>query len=167
MIRAPSVTAGEEEVMPFTLRSASFEDGQEIPETYTGDGRNQPPSLEWSGAPEETRGYALIVHDPDAPKGDLTHWVVADIPADQDHIPEGASPPPAPALEGENDFGEMGYAGPRPPRGHGKHNYLFELFALDTPALPVRGVPNREILEQAMSGHVLAVARCRGTYERK
>ncbi|MFL5512756.1 MAG: YbhB/YbcL family Raf kinase inhibitor-like protein, partial [Gemmatimonadales bacterium] len=38
-----------------------------IPLKYTRDGQNVSPPLEWHDAPEQTRSYALVVEDPDAP----------------------------------------------------------------------------------------------------
>src|SRR6266704_1391227 len=116
--------------MALTLRSNAFDDGGGIPVRFTCDGANDSPSLAWEGAPDGTQGFALIVHDPDAPRGDFTHWVVFDIPLGVDRFDEGAAPIQT-SLEGANDFGNVGYGGPCPPPGHGPHHYIFELYALD------------------------------------
>lgn len=53
--------------MAFTLRCSAFEDGKEIPSEYTCEGIDVSPELTWSGAPEGTKTFALVVDDPDAP----------------------------------------------------------------------------------------------------
>lgn len=45
--------------MNFLLNSPAFTDGSPIPARYTHDGEDVSPPLEWSGAPEGTRGYVL------------------------------------------------------------------------------------------------------------
>src|SRR2546421_213856 len=44
-------------------------------------GGNISPALGWSGAPEGTESFALLVHDPDAPTGGAGwwHWLVINI----------------------------------------------------------------------------------------
>src|SRR6266851_10213349 len=46
-------------------------------------GGNISPALGWSGAPADTKSFALLVHDPDAPTGGAAcwHWVVVNISA--------------------------------------------------------------------------------------
>lgn len=143
------------------LTSTAFADGAEIPVKYTGDGAGVSPPLVWSFLPEGTRSLALIVHDPDAPSGDFTHWVAWDIDPEPGGLNEDA---PAPA-EGANGRGETGYMGPSPPPGHGPHRYFHDLLALDT-ELDLQPGASREQLEGALDGHVLAKAQLVGTYER-
>ena len=59
----------------FQLTSIAFNDAQPIPRKYSCEGDNLSPPLDWSAPPEGTRSLALVVHDPDAPIGDFTHWL--------------------------------------------------------------------------------------------
>jgi Raf kinase inhibitor-like YbhB/YbcL family protein len=143
------------------LTSPAFDDGEPIPEKYTADGEGTSPRLTWNYVPEGTRSMALIVHDPDAPSGDFTHWLAWNIDPGSGGLEEGV---PAPG-QGTHGFGRPGYAGPSPPPGHGPHRYFFRLYALDT-ELDLEHGAAREQLENEMEGHVLAEAQLMGSYER-
>jgi Raf kinase inhibitor-like YbhB/YbcL family protein len=145
----------------FQLTSIAFNDAQPIPRKYSCEGDNLSPPLDWSAPPEGTRSLALIVHDPDAPIGDFTHWLAWNIDPLDGGLEEGAHPP----AEGTSGFGENGYGGPCPPAGDGAHRYQHELFALDT-MLDLEPESSRDQLEDAMEGHVLGGAELVGTYER-
>ena len=150
--------------MTFTLSSRAFAAGDAIPKTFTCEGQNVSPELQWSDAPSNTHGFALIVDDPDAPAGVFTHWVLFDIPADYQELAEGTT---SIGVAGKNDFGRSGYAGPCPPRGRGPHRYYLTLYALDVASLKLRaGVTRREV-EAALRSHILAQAQYMGRYERK
>ena len=142
------------------VTSSAFSDGGAIPGRHTCDGDDISPPLAWSGAPEGTAAYALIVDDPDA-RGWI-HWLAADIPADQSGLDEGASGTDA-GIEGRNDFRRTGYGGPCPPSG--THRYAFEVFALSEPLGLATGFSADE-LRSAMEGKVLDSGRLTGTYER-
>ncbi|MCS7312501.1 MAG: YbhB/YbcL family Raf kinase inhibitor-like protein [Acidobacteria bacterium] len=151
------------------LSSRSFQDQQAIPTRFTCDGTDTSPHLAWSEAPAGTQSFVLIMDDPDAPVGTFTHWVVYDIPAHQTELPEGF-PKQADVggvKQGVNDFRRVGYGGPCPPKGHGRHRYFFKLYALDVPTLGLPGGARRTEVEARMRGHVLAEAQCMGTYERR
>ena len=143
------------------LTSTVFGEGDPIPRKYSCEGENVSPPLAWSNLPDGTRSLALIVHDPDAPPGDFTHWVGWGIDSGAGELGEGVPPP----VEGANGRGDDTYMGPCPPPGHGPHRYVHELFALDTEPDLERG-SSREQLEDAMDGHVLGGAELIGTYER-
>jgi len=100
---------------------------------------------------------ALIVTDPDAPGRTFVHWVLYDLPAGAQSLPEGLPTQyqlPDGSRQGRNDFGNLGYGGPCPP-GHSPHHYVFTLYALDAKLnLPVGAT--RAQVEAAMQGHVLA-----------
>jgi Raf kinase inhibitor-like YbhB/YbcL family protein len=152
--------------MAFTLRSSAFSEGGSIPSRYTCDGSDDSPPLEWGGMPEDPMSFALIMHDPDAPSGDFTHWVVFDIPPGVDHFPEAAAPIQT-ALEGSNDFGTVGYRGPCPPPGHGPHRYIFELYALDEYHIGLGEGASRQDVERKIQQHLLARTQLTGVYERQ
>ncbi len=154
-----------------TLKSPAFGPNETIPRKYTGDGEDASPPLSWSGAPAGAKQLVLIVDDPDAPTpSPWVHWVLYAIPADTTSLPEGITPslrvsqPPG-LLQGKNSWGKVGYGGPAPPRGHGRHRYFFKLYALNAP-LSVEPGLSKEALLKAMSGHVLAEGELIGTYER-
>jgi hypothetical protein len=154
-----------------TLESPSFKNGGEIPTRHTCEGANTSPELSWSGAPEATKSFALIVDDPDAPdpaapRMTWVHWVLYDIPANVKSLPEHVTSAnlPAGTREGTNDWKRTGWGGPCPPIG--RHRYFHKLYALDA-LLGDLGRPTRAELEQAMQGHILARVEVMGTYQKR
>ncbi|GAB4371625.1 MAG: YbhB/YbcL family Raf kinase inhibitor-like protein [Deltaproteobacteria bacterium] len=159
----PQSTLGEELPMShLVLTSPAFSHNGMIPAKYTCDGADVNPPLSIDGVPEKAKSLALIVDDPDAPRGTWVHWVVWNIPADTRVIPEGTVPPGA--LQGTNDFGSRKYGGPCPPSG--THRYFFKLYALDAPLALPPGATKAQV-EKAMSGHLLGKAETVGLYRRK
>jgi Raf kinase inhibitor-like YbhB/YbcL family protein len=146
------------------VTSPAFSEGQPIPRKYTGEGEDRSPPLKWDAPPEKTRSLALLVEDPDAPKGTFTHWVLFNLPADTRELPAGAGAGKLPegAVQGTNDFGKTGYNGPKPPGGKA-HRYYFKVFALDT-KLDLDSKARRRQVAEAMRGHVLAEGSLMGTY---
>lgn len=156
---------GKEDSMTFTLVSSSFEQGQMIPAQYTCDSKNISPKLSWSNPPAKTKSFVLICTDPDAHPL-WTHWVVYNIPANVDELPEDLSKDeklPDGTLQGLNDFRRAGYGGPCPPSG--THRYFFKLYALDI-TLDLSPKETRQQIENAMKGHILAQTELMGTYQR-
>ena len=153
--------------MALSIRSSAFEPGSRIPQNYTCDGRDVSPPLRWTGAPQGTAGFALICDDPDAAMGGWVHWVVYNIPADTDRLPEALSASErleSGALQGGNDFGKIGYGGPCPPRGK-PHRYFFRLYALDGQLSGAAGLTKKALLNQ-MKGHILETSEFYGLYGR-
>jgi Raf kinase inhibitor-like YbhB/YbcL family protein len=149
---------------PFTLTSASFEDGGMIPTECTCEGVDQSPALAWAGAPGQTRSFALIMDDPDAPSGLFTHWLLFDIPATVQTLDSGQ---PVVGIAGVNDFQEPDYRGPCPPVGDEAHGYRFTLYALDVPSLGLSQRATRREVEGSLRDHVLGQAQLRGRYGRR
>ncbi len=152
--------------MSLKLIISAFPERGAIPKLYTCEGADVSPALEWSGAPENTGSYALILDDPDAPAGTWTHWLLWDIPKSTSALPQGFKPGST-GVSGTNDSGKLGYGGPCPPRGHGGHRYFFHLYALSAPSLELRAGARRAEVEKALKGHILAEASYMGRYERR
>lgn len=142
------------------ISSPAFEDGAMIPSDYTCDADNINPPFVISDIPEGTKSLALIMDDPDAPRGTFTHWLMWNMPSDTKAIDEndwleGAE-------QGLNDGGELGYMGPCPPEG--AHHYHFKLYALDS-MLNLPGDVSKEKLEKAIEEKVIEKAELVGMYK--
>jgi Raf kinase inhibitor-like YbhB/YbcL family protein len=148
------------------LTTSSFQ-GSQIPSKFTCDGEEASPQLAWSAPPAGTASFALLVTDPDAPRGVFTHWVLYNLSATTRSLPEGVPRQgqlAEAALQGRNTSGSLGYKGPCPPGGS-PHHYIFTLYALDARLnLPVGAT--RAQVEEAMQGHILARAELIGLYRR-
>lgn len=153
-------------VAAMEIASPAFPEGQPIPDKYTGHGNDVSPPLQWSGAPPQTKSFALICDDPDAPMGTFTHWVIYNLPATNtavsENIPKTETLPDG-SQQGKNSFDNVGYNGPAPPPGK-PHHYYFTLYALDT-MLNLAPGSNKDDLLHAMDKHVLAVGELIGTYQ--
>jgi Raf kinase inhibitor-like YbhB/YbcL family protein len=110
-----------------TVSSAAFAAGGTIPRRFTCAGEDLSPPLRWSGVPEGTAGVALVVDDPDAPRGTYVHWVVVGIDPATERLAEGAVP--AGARQLPNSAGKAAWTGPCPPGGPA-HHYRFTVYAL-------------------------------------
>ena len=146
-----------------TLNSPAFEFGAKIPIRFTADAENPvSPPLEWTEPPERTQSLALIVEDPDAPGfKPFIHYLAWDLAPTAAKLGEGERPP----FIGRNAFGQCEWLPHDPPTGHGPHEYIFQLFALNIPINLATGAARDELLEE-MRGHVRSVALLAGTYER-
>jgi Raf kinase inhibitor-like YbhB/YbcL family protein len=148
------------------LTSSSFEADAAIPAKYTCDGEDVSPALAWNDPPAATKGFALVMDDPDAPNKTVVHWVIYDIPAATRKLPEGvAKDPKLPdgSLQGKNSHGKTGYSGPCPPHG-AVHHYFFKLYALDKSTGLKPGATKAQ-LEAAIKGRILAKAQLIGRFE--
>ena len=152
--------AQELNVADLKLTSTAFHHHERIPDRHSSDGEDVSPELMWSGAPDGTQAFAIVVHDPDAPLVDgFTHWVAYGIPGDANMLPEGGGD----AVQGVNSMGKTGFNGPAPPAGHGTHHYYFWIYALDEDLDLAPGLDRRALLE-AIEDHVIEQARLVGTF---
>ncbi len=130
-----------------TLTSPDIKEGgaianEQVFKGFGCSGDNISPALAWSGAPANTKSFALTIYDPDAPTGSgWWHWVVYNIPAGTSSLPKDAGDVskglmPKGAIQSRTDFGSTGYGGPCPPPGDKPHRYQITIFAVDVDQLP-------------------------------
>ena len=103
----------------------------------------------------------------DAPVGVWVHWVMWNIPAESNGLPENIPPKsqlPDGSRQGISDFHRPGYGGPCPPSG--THRYYFKIYALDV-TLDLAGTSTKQDLLDAMKGHILAEGQLVGKYKRQ
>lgn len=125
-------------------------------------GDNVSPDLRWRNAPAGTKSFALIVHDPDAPRaGGMDHWILYDVPVTKTQLRAGESIPAK--QSGTNGTGTTGYYGPCPPAGK-IHHYMFTLYALDVASLDASTPLTARELKSRIAHHVLAIATLTGLY---
>jgi Raf kinase inhibitor-like YbhB/YbcL family protein len=148
--------------LAFPFHSTAFEDGGVIPDKYTQQGSMYvSPELNWQGAPQGTRSFALLVHDPDVglhhSPDDVLHWLIFNIPGTATGLPEGLPKQgnlPDGAVQPKGTGGIQGYMGPGAGVTQPYHHYLFELYALDT-MLSLGPDSTRDAFLKAIDGHVL------------
>jgi Raf kinase inhibitor-like YbhB/YbcL family protein len=141
----------------FTLQSPAFENGQEMAQKYGKRAQNISPPLEWDGAPEGTRSFALAFVDIHPVARDYVHWLVGDISPQLNSLLEGAG-------GGRNSgFVEVKpYVGPFPPSG--THDYQFTLYALRTDRLGVRPGATLQQFRQAAEQNSLGTVTLIGKF---
>jgi Raf kinase inhibitor-like YbhB/YbcL family protein len=147
------------------ISSPAFADGAAIGREFSCDGAGGSPPLSWSDVPEGTKSFALIVADPDAPRGTFYHWVIFNLPAATRTLAAGVAK--TDTLAGGGDQGlngarRIGYTPACPPRGPA-HHYHFKLYALDS-TLALQPGATAQAVEAATSGHVLASAELVGIF---
>lgn len=150
------------------LSSQAFKPGDLIPVKYTCDGEDISIPLTWSKPRSQPKSFVVIMDDPDAPMGTFTHWVLYNIPPTITSLPEGIpkQKETPQGLQGINDFGEVGYGGPCPPRTHQPHRYFIRLYALDA-VLDLKGGARVDDVKTAMNNHIIETAELMGRYGRK
>lgn len=161
----------------FVLRSPDFKDGEKLPQAHVhsamgAGGSNISPELEWSGAPPGTQSFAITMYDPDAPTGSgFWHWILYNIPGSETRLPQGAGVPasaslPVGAVQGRTDFGEHAYGGAAPPPGHGRHRYVFTIYALNTKSMELPAEASAAFVGFNIHFAKIAEARLTAWFER-
>src|SRR5712691_210261 len=113
--------------MAFKLRSSAFGPGGEIPIRYTCDGSEVSPPLRWTDPPQSTKGFALIVADPDDVMGVSVHWVLYGVPVPVRELSEGVPRQGTVAgvgTQGLNDLGGTGYEDRKSTRLNSSHSQI-------------------------------------------
>lgn len=152
---------------PMRLVSTDISDGKMLAAKYTcaAGADAVSPALQWMQPPRGTASFTLIVHDmePRPRKGvdDILHWMVWNMPAGANSLPEGVSAASADLPDGSHQTngnagqgGNFGYRPPCPPQDVPvAHHYAFELFALDQ-KLDLPATATRADVMKAMDGHI-------------
>jgi Raf kinase inhibitor-like YbhB/YbcL family protein len=160
--------SSNKKVITMKLTSTAFQDGAFIPDTFTCKGANISPPLLWSGMPAGTKSFAVTCEDPDALVGVWIHWVMYNIPPDKTGLDQQVVPKqtlPDGSVQGTNDFGDIGYSGPCPPKDT-PHRYYFKVYALDT-TFNLTGKVTKQVLDEKMTDHIIGQGQLIGKYERK
>ncbi|MFT3712440.1 MAG: YbhB/YbcL family Raf kinase inhibitor-like protein [Archangium sp.] len=154
-------------VPSFTLASRELKPGEPI---SRGD---VSPHLTWSGAPPDTKSFALTMFDADAPTpSGFWHWAVMGIPPSVSTLERGAGAAngtllPRGAVQLPNDARVASFIGVAPPAGHGPHRYFIVVHALDVETLPIPNEGTPAYLSFLMLKHTLARATLVVTAETK
>ena len=151
----------------FTVTSDVLKYGGGFPVKYTCDGKNLSPPLKWFGFKKLGTSFVLIMYDPDAPKGIFYHWLLYNIPEGISELPEGI--PGKEVInglgtQGVNDFGELGYGGPCPPKGE-KHRYVILVLHLSKKIQFKPGLTANELLN-IVKGNVVEYGKLLVYYQR-
>lgn len=121
--------------------------------------------LQITGAPDGTVCYAIYMDDPDARPlcgYNWVHWMAVNI--HDSSIPEDFSRTAQDiAVQGKNDNGTIGYAGPTPPDKD--HTYVITVYALDAELTLSEGFSKADFTK-TIQGHVLATATLEGVYKK-
>jgi Raf kinase inhibitor-like YbhB/YbcL family protein len=141
------------------ITSPAFSEGGMIPKQYSRDGGDKSPPLHIEDVPDKAKSLVLIMDDPDAPTGTFNHWLLFNVSPSTKEIHEDG--PPVMATQGRNDYGDIGYGGPKPPSG--EHRYFFRLYALNT-VLPLSRGVKREDVTKAIQGNIIDEDELMGRY---
>lgn len=118
-----------------------------IPSTYTCDGKNTWPTLEWETVPSGSEELLIFVMNVQPVEGRLFFdWAVAGIDPSTQRIEAGKLPPGA--VQGQNGFGKRGYE-ICPPKGSAE-TYIFTLYAIPTQLSPRQGFDSHALREEAL-----------------
>lgn len=155
----------------FKLSSETIKNNETLPNeqvlnAFGCTGGNISPDLKWEGAPAGTKSFALLVHDPDAPRAfGWWHWLIINIPSTINEIKKGEKLAP-PAIETITDFNTTGYGGACPPVGHGVHHYNFTIHALDVEKIDADKNTDPNEIEKLVKAHSIAHSTITALYQR-
>ena len=170
---APDTAGGVFQLASPDLKPGGTIAREQVFDSFGCTGQNVSPALEWSGAPRETKSFALLVHDPDAPTGGAGwwHWLVHDIPATTNQLAKGAGKVggqalPSGARHATTDYGTAGYGGPCPPPGDKPHRYVFTVYALGVDKLDVPPGATASLVGFMVNANALGKASITAMYGR-
>lgn len=161
----------------FKLSSTEIKANSMMPKSFEFNGfgcsgENKSPALKWSGAPKDTKSFAVTVYDPDAPTGSgWWHWVVTNIPADVAELPSNSgalnsTSLPKGVVQGRNDYGMAAWGGACPPQGNKPHRYIFTVYALKIDKLDIPADASAALTGYMIHANTLGKANFTAKYGR-
>ena len=156
----------------FFVDSPAFADNAMLPVDFAGPGvclgKNVSPPLRWSGAPRETKSFAVLVSDADGGRGlGSVHWVAYGISPATTALPAGFGSNPSSAYVGGTNSRKLTtYFGPCSRPGDAPHHYVITVIALDLPPGALAIGLTREGFLSAAQGHALTSSSLVVRYER-
>jgi phosphatidylethanolamine-binding protein (PEBP) family uncharacterized protein len=148
----------------FVLTSPAFAEGDPLPDAFNGNGEGATPPLEWTGVPEGTKSFALVMDHIDRDNYLKTYWNLYNIPAEVRSLPKG--------VKGLGTIGatwkrDQAYVPPHS-AGGGKQTYTLHLYALSVvPELDAnQGPVTREALLKQIEPFILDSSDLNVTYQR-
>ena len=130
-------------------------------------GKNVAPAISWTGAPAETKSFAILMNDPDAAMGrGGNHWIIYDIPPNAKGLERGAAAGASTFVGGDSGIGKLAYHGPCAEPGAKPHHFLFMIYALDLPVGTLAPGLTEEEFRKKIAGHNVAEASIVTRYER-
>ena len=160
----------QRDVARIDVHSAAFVFNGRLPARFTADGEGVSPPVSWNSVPTGSTAIVLIVEDADSPTPHpLVHAIVSGLSAADGTLAEAALDSPNHAgvghVTGQNSYFQHAWLPPDPPRGHGEHRYVFQVFALGAgPA--VREPLGRRAFIDLVLERAIGVGCIIGTYER-
>lgn len=148
----------------FKLTSPALVDGGPLPNEFNGNGEGVTPPLEWKGAPQGTKSFAIVMDHIDRDNFLKTYWNLYDIPPTVTNLPKN--------VKGVGKIGatwkrDQAYVPPHS-AGGGKQTYTLHVYALSiVPEFdPKNGTITREVLLTKIKDSILDSADLNVTYQR-
>lgn len=118
----------------FALTSNAVASGGTLPTEYSCDGSGSTPALSWSGTPEGTKEYALMMTTIPVDGSTRWNWVLYGIPGSTTGLTKDSS---GVGTTGTGSHGTVMMYDPPCPQGSGTKTYTLTLYALSaSPTLP-------------------------------
>jgi phosphatidylethanolamine-binding protein (PEBP) family uncharacterized protein len=155
----------ESENYNFKLTSPEISSDSLLPVTYTCDGESSSLPIVWTGYPEGTSCFALIMHHEASPEDIHWYWVLYNIPLSVNVLPKNSTGTGTPGNNSIN--GRTEYAPPCS-QGPGLKYYIITIYALSEPvSLPIPSSEvTRQVLLDAIKSITLASATLTVKYSR-
>jgi Raf kinase inhibitor-like YbhB/YbcL family protein len=147
----------------FTLTSPDLGSDGRLPTEYTCDGASSTLALSWSGAPVETKSFAVIMHHIPGPGDSHWYWVLYNIPADVTSLAKNMT---GIGTLGTNSVNDRNEYVPPCSKGPGDKEYIYTVYALSAQPQITASPVNRAALLDAIKDITLASAELHVVYAR-